>query len=151
MGIGLFTDKGHPPSDTEILAAVGPKLDLWQRLLQFIRTSYRAQEDLKFMYGHPYGWALRFRARGKLLTALYPTDSGFTVQIILSTAAIEQAQRLALGPHVQGVIAQAHPYPEGRWLFIPVEAERDAGDIEQLLPLRAHTKPPSDPRSGVGT
>jgi hypothetical protein len=142
MSIGLFTDKEHPPTDAETLAGVGAKLALWQRLLLFIRTNYRAQEDLKFMYGHPYGWALRFRTRGKLLTALYPTVGGFTVQIILSTAAIAQAQRLALSPHVQGVIAQAHPYPEGRWLFIPVEAESDVRDIEQLLPLRAEMKPP---------
>jgi hypothetical protein len=102
MSIGLFTDKDHPPTDAEILVAVGAKLDLWQRMLQFIRTNYRAQEDLKFMYGHPYGWAQRFRVRGKLLTALYPTAGGFTVQIILSTAAIEQAQRLALGPACRG-------------------------------------------------
>jgi hypothetical protein len=149
MSIGLFTDREHPPTDAEILGAVGPKLALWQELLQFIRTNYRAQEDLKFMYGHPYGWALRFRARGKLLTALYPTAGGFTVQIILNTTAIEQAQHLALGPHVQQVIAQAHPYPEGRWLFIPVEAQSDASDIEQLLPLRAQTKPSS--RSTVRT
>jgi hypothetical protein len=142
MSTGLFTDKDHPPADAEILAAVAPRLDLWQGLLQFIRTNYHAQEDLKFMYGHPYGWALRFRARGKLLTALYPTSGGFTVQIILSTVAIEQAQRVALGPHVQQVIAQAHPYPEGRWLFIPVQAQSDVSDIEQLLPLRAAIKPP---------
>lgn len=140
MSIGLFADKGHPPTDAEILAAVGPKLDLWQRLLDLICANYRAQEDLKFMYGHPYGWALRFRSGGKLLTALYPTAGGFTVQIILRTTAIERAQRLALGSHMQGVIAQAHPYPEGRWLFIPVEVEGDVQDIEQLLPLRAKPK-----------
>jgi hypothetical protein len=144
MSIGLFTDKEHPPTDAETLAAVGLKLALWQELLQFIRANYTTQEDLKFMYGHPYGWARRFRTRGKLLTALYPTDGGFTVQIILSTAAIARAQRLALGPDVQQVIAQAHPYPEGRWLFIPVEAETDARDIEQLLPLRAAMKPPQN-------
>jgi hypothetical protein len=142
MSIGLFTDKEHPPTDAETLAAIGAKLALWQELQQFIRANYTNQEDLKFMYGHPYGWALRFRTRGKLLTALFPTAGGFTVQIILSTAAIEQAQRLTLSPHVQGVIAQAHPYLEGRWLFIPVEAETDARDIEQLLPLRAAMKPP---------
>jgi hypothetical protein len=149
MGIGLFTDKGHPPTEAEILAAVGPRLDLWQRLLLYVRTSCRAQEDLKFMYGQPYGWARRFRVRGKLLTALYPAAGGFTVQIILSTVAIEQAQRLPLSPHVQQVIAQAHPYPEGRWLFIPVLSESDASDIEQLLPLRAAMKPSSHSSAGT--
>ena len=140
MSVGLFTDRAHPPTDDEILAAVGRKVTLWQGVLQFIRTTYTAQQDLKLMYGHPHGWALRFRTRGKLLTALYPTAGDFTVQLILSTAAIEQAQSLQVGQHVQQVIAAAHPYPEGRWLFIPVETENDIHDIQQLLPLRAEIK-----------
>jgi hypothetical protein len=38
---------------------------------------------------------------------------------------------------VQQVIEKAHPYPEGRWLFVPVESETDIRDIKQLLSLRS--------------
>ncbi len=44
---------------------------------------------------------------------------------------------MRLGENVQQAIARAHPYPEGRWLFIPVESEADMHDIQRLLALRA--------------
>jgi len=71
---------------------------------------------------------------------LYPRRDGFTAQIILNPAAIEMAQQMNLGQNMQTAIARAKPYPEGRWLFIPVESENDVKDIQQLLALRAETK-----------
>ncbi len=140
MGIGLFTDKNRQPTDTEIFEAIGPMLSVWRVLVKFILENYSAQEDFKFLYGKKYGWALRFRIKGKLLTSFYPTQNGFTAQINLSPAAIEQAQCMMLGQNVQQAIAKAHPYPEGRWLFVPVESENDIRDIQHLLALRSETK-----------
>lgn len=140
MSIGVFVDKKNQPSEDEIHQAISSKLSEWQELIQFIRDKYPSDEDFKFLYGKKYGWALRFRNRGQLLTSLYPTEGGFTVQINLGTAAIEQAQNMNLGENVGEVIAKATPYPEGRWLFIPVKSEDDIRDIHQLLALRVETK-----------
>jgi hypothetical protein len=136
MSIGAFTDKNHQPTDTEVCEAIGPMLQAWQGLVQFIRENYPVQEDFKFMYGEKYGWASRFRTSGKLLTSLYPTQNGFTAQVILNPAAIEQAQRMKLGKNARQAIAKAHPYPEGRWLFVPIESENDIRDIRRLLVLK---------------
>ena len=111
-------------------------LPSWQGLLQYIRENYPVQEDLKFLYGKKYGWARRFRIKSKLLTSLYPTQNGFTVQVNLNPAAIEQAQQMGLGGSVQQAIVAAHPYPEGRWLFIASHSENDVQDIHRLLILR---------------
>ncbi len=140
MGIGLFTDKGHQPTDTQVLEAIGPRLPLWHVLVRFVREQYPVQEDFKFLYGKNYGWALRFRIKGMLLVSLYPTQGGFTAQVILSSDAIEKAQKMKLSSNVQQAIARAHPYPEGRWLFIPVESEKDLRDIQRLVALRAEAK-----------
>ena len=140
MSVGIFTDKKHQPAEAEILAAVGPKLAIWQGLINFIREKYPVQEDFKFMYGKNYGWAFRFRIKGQFLTSLYPAEGGFAVQVNLSPQAVEQAISLQPGKNVQRAIARAHPYPEGRWLFIPVESEQDAAEIRQLLALRATSK-----------
>jgi hypothetical protein len=140
MSIGAFTDKEYQPTEDQVLKMIGPKRSTWEELVQFIRKNYPSDEDFKFLYGKKYGWALRFRIRGQLLTSLYPTEGGFTVQINLGPAAIEQAQRMELGENVQEVIARAHPYPEGRWLFIPVRSADDIRDIQQLLALRVETK-----------
>ncbi len=140
MSIGAFSDKTHQPTDAEVLEAIGPRLSIWQELVHFVREKYPIQEDFKFLYGKNYGWALRFRIKGKLLISLYPAEGGFTAQVNLSSEAVEKAQRMKLGKNVQQAIAQAHPYPEGRWLFIPVESEKDYRDIQRLLALRVDTK-----------
>jgi len=140
MSIGVFTDKNYQPTDTEVFGAIGSMLPSWQELVKFIRENYRVQEDFKFLYGKKYGWALRFRINGKLLTSLYPTQNGFTAQVNLGPTAIKQAQRMKLSKNVQQTIAKAHPYPEGRWLFVSVESENDIRDIQRLLTLRSETK-----------
>jgi hypothetical protein len=140
MSIGLFTDKQHRPTDAEVREAIGPRLPLWQELVRFIRETYPTQEDFKFLYGKTYGWALRFRIKGQVLTSLYPTQGGFTAQVNLNPEAVEQAQSMGLGHNVQQAIGRAYPYPEGRWLFIPVESGEDVRDVQRLLALRVETK-----------
>lgn len=140
MSVGLFTDKHHEPTEAEIQAALGSKLPLWQELIQFIREVYRPKEDFRFFYGKDYGWARRFRIKGRLLTTLYPRRDGYTAQVILNPAAVDMAQQMNLGQNTQAAIARAKPYPEGRWLFILVESENDVKDIQQLLALRDGTQ-----------
>jgi len=140
MSYGAFTDKKHEPAEAEIQAVLGSQLSTWQEVIRFIRENYPSDENFGFLYGKQYGWALRFRIRGQLLTSLFPVDEGFTVQINLSPVAVEQAQQMNLGANVQGALARATPYPEGRWLFIPVGPADDIGDIRRLLALRVETK-----------
>jgi hypothetical protein len=140
MSVGTFTERKHQPTDAEIRQAIGPILPLWQTLIGFIRDKYPVQEDFKFLYGKNYGWAWRFRIRGQFLTSLFPAQGCFKAQVNLSPAAVDVAQGMQLGKNVQQAIAHAHPYPEGRWLFIPVESEQDLQDVQRLLDLRVETK-----------
>ena len=140
MSIGVFVDKKYQPSEAEIQQVLGSKLAIWQTLVDYIREHYPSDEDLKFLYGKQYGWALRFRKRRQLLTSLYPTEGGFTVQINLGPGAIEQTRNMTLSENVRAVIDKATPYSEGRWLFIPVKSAEDLHNIQQLLALRVETK-----------
>ncbi len=51
----------------------------------------------------------------------------------------QQAQTMNPGKIAQEAIAKATPYPEGRWLFIPVQSKDDIHDIKKLLDLRIET------------
>jgi hypothetical protein len=140
MSVGIFSDKRHQPSEVEIHEAIGSKFSLWEDLIRYIQGKYAVQEDFRFLYGTNYGWGQRFRVKGQLLTSLYPRKEGFAAQVNLSPAAIERAEQMKLGRNVQQAIAAAHPYPEGRWLFVTVETKADMKDVQWLLALRAETK-----------
>jgi len=139
MSFGEFTEKNHRPTQTEVVEVLGAMLQPWQALIQHIRANYHAQEDFRFCYGKQYGWALRFRTKKSLLTALYPARNGFVVQVILSRVALEQAQALTLGDVSRQAIARAKPYPEGKWLFIPVQSRQGLRDVRSLLVLKEGT------------
>ncbi len=132
MAIGIFTDKEHKPTIAEVVAAVGSQKPLWEDLNNFIAESYNLKSDFAF-YGKNYGWALRFRKAGKALLSLYPGQEGFTAQIIIGHEQADQALSSGLSKKATKIIEAAHPYPEGRWLFIKVESEQDLNDVKQLL------------------
>ena len=136
MAIGIFTDKLHQPTMEEIAVAVGSKQQLWENLTSFIGDSYRLKSDFAF-YGKNYGWALRFRKGGKALLSLYPGQDSFTAQIIASQAQAEKALSSGLSKKASKIIEDAHPYPEGRWLFIKIESEQDLNDVKQLLMIKS--------------
>ncbi len=140
MSVGAFTEKNHQPTEAEIGQAIGSKLPLWEALIRLIRETYPVQEDFKFLYGKDYGWGRRFRVKGQLLTSLYPAQGSFKAQVNLSPEAVEKAQDLKLGHNVEQAIARAKPYPEGRWLFVLVETQRDLRSVQTLLALRAEAK-----------
>jgi hypothetical protein len=36
MSVGVFTDKGHPPTLEEIMAAIGSKQPAWEELTRYV-------------------------------------------------------------------------------------------------------------------
>jgi hypothetical protein len=135
MSIGLFVDKADPPKMERVLEVVGARRPAWQDLTRWLGEQFNPPAEFKF-YGKNYGWALRFRKSGKSLVSLYPADNSFTVQVILGAAETRKARELRLGKHVERIIDEAHAYPEGRWLFIPIMSEKDIKDVKQLLALK---------------
>ena len=141
MSIGAFTDKSHLPTSDEIQAMLGSQWQAWQELNQFVIESYACTGELKY-YGKNYGWAVRYRKNGKALLSLYPAQDGFTVQIILSEGEIVQARQNGLAQGGLRAIEAANPYPEGRWLFIPIQSSQDLQDVKKMLAIKVPIRTP---------
>jgi hypothetical protein len=139
MSKGFFIDKGHEPTTRQILLVLGGKRPDWAELCRYLSEDLRARSELKF-YGTNYGWALRFRKGGRALASLYPDKNRFTVQIVVAEADVRKAQLSDLGKNVKEVLENAHPYPEGRWLFIRVKSRKDLLDVRRLVALKAGRK-----------
>ncbi len=140
MSVGIFTDKKIQPTDLEVEQAVGTRWSLWQELIHYLRETYPAREDFKFMYGKNYGWALRFRVQSQLLTSLFPAEGNFRAQVNLGPEGVQTTLGMGLGENVHRAIDAAIPYPEGRWLFITVDSPGDLEDVKKLLALRVKEK-----------
>ncbi|MCL5257163.1 MAG: DUF3788 domain-containing protein [Chloroflexi bacterium] len=135
MTVGSFVDKAHQPSMEEVVEALGESHEAWWQLIQHIREGYRVTEEFKF-YGKKLGWALRFRKGGQALLSLYPGPGNFTAQIVLAASQAETALSLPLAEGTKGAIAEAYPYPEGRWVFLVVKSMNELEDIKRLLAVK---------------
>ena len=65
-----------------------------------------------------------------------PSKEGSTAQVVLGPSLVDQALTLPLTATVREALEKAHPYPEGRWLFIAVATEDETADIERLVLLK---------------
>lgn len=137
VSYGLFTDKHIQPSPNEINEALGTVQAEWTSLGDFVHSHYRTQEDFKFLYGRDYGWALRFRHKGKLLTALFPNRDHFTCLVILNWEQLGLVENIKFHSSTRKAIDSANLYAEGKWLFVKVGALNDVKDVGTIVDLKA--------------
>lgn len=135
MAPTAFMNRDRPPTAAEIAVALGPTAPLWERVTAHVEESYGIEPT----YVPPsknYGWDVKYRKGGKTLVALTPDRGGFTALVVLGEKETEAARALDLGAHVRRVFDEARQLRDGRWLFVPVESERDVVDIEALLSVK---------------
>ena len=135
MALSAFADRARPPSLDEMLGVVGDKAGLWRAVSDFMRDTYACPGEAKF-YGKSYGWMLWFRVGGRSLLALYPQNGAVTAQITLAPRLVDDALALPLGTVFRRAIEEAHPYPEGRWLFVPLEDADEVEDLKRVVLLK---------------
>lgn len=135
MAATAFMDTARAPTDVEIADALGPAAPLWERLTTFVTDSYGV-EPAFVPPSRNYGWEVKYRKGGKTLVSLTPDEGGFTALVVLGEQETESARGLALGQHVRRVFEEARQLRDGRWLFVPVESERDVADVEALLAVK---------------
>jgi hypothetical protein len=80
---------------------------------------------------------VRFREKGKLLTALFPNRYHFIALVILNRKQLDYAKSLKLGSSTRKAIESANLYTEGKWLFVPVSGSDDVEDVQTLIELKA--------------
>ncbi len=136
MSIGFFTDRNQRPIEAEIAKALGGAERRWTGMVRETRVLPKVTEDFRFMYGRNYGWALSFRLKGKLLTALYPNEGFFVAQVILSPAQLAGIEGYGLNASARKALSAATLYTEGKWLFVRVETDEDGADVWKLIGVK---------------
>jgi hypothetical protein len=146
MAVGAFTDRGAPPSEERIAASLAAAWPAWQRLTDRLEGVWQASGEPRY-YGTNYGWARRYRSRGRALASLYPGRGCFTVQIVLPEDAVAGLPMERLSEVTRRAVRTATPYREGRWVFVPVATRADLDEVELLLRAK---RPLPDPTARRG-
>ena len=131
MATDPLFDPGSPPTPEVIRRIIGPAATLWDGLVA--RVEAMGARGSMTWEGPKYGWSLKYKRAGRPFVTLSPKDSGFTALVVLGREQLEEVPALQLCPHVRGIFDGARQFPDGRWLFIPVEAAQDAADVAALL------------------
>jgi hypothetical protein len=135
-------DKNVPPSDAEMIDAIGPALaEAWSGLRRFLVETYEVAPVLQ-CGGPRYGWNLQHRQGGRPLCEMYPERGSFTALVVLGKKELEQAlARLdSFGPTVRRALTDTPRYHDGCWMYIrvsdPLSCQKDVEDIEQLVLIK---------------
>lgn len=124
-------DSGTPPTHDTVRAIVGAASAMWDQLVG--RVEAMGARATFTWDGPKYGWSLKCTRAGRPFVTLSPMEGSFKALVILGRAQVDEVPALPLGPHVRGIFEAARQYPDGRWLFIPVETAADVADIVALL------------------
>ena len=137
--------RNSEPTTKQILKFIGPSATkLWNDLHEFLAENYDFQRELSY-WGDKYGWTIRYRKSGKTLTAFYPENGGFTVQVILGKKEVEkfQSMRGELSADVVQLFDETKQLHDGRWLWIRQPGTGTVEDIKKLIQLKRKPKPRS--------
>lgn len=124
-------EPGSPPAREVIRRIIGPAATLWDSLVTGVEAM--GARGTFTWEGPKYGWSLKYKRAGRPFVTLLPKDGGFTALVILGRAQVEEVPALPLSTQVRADFHAARQYPDGRWLFIPVETVQDVADVVTML------------------
>lgn len=131
MAVDRLFDPGSPPTPDVVRAVVGPAAARWDELVR--QVEMMGAHGTFAWEGPKAGWSLKYVRSGRPFLTLTPVEGAFRALVILGRAQVEEVPALPLGPHVRGVFDAARQYPDGRWLFFPVDSMQDVADVLTLL------------------
>lgn len=146
MAGGIFLERERPPERAGLVAGLGDRIALWDRLTGWIESTYGVAPDPLF-YGHDDGWVIRYRRSGKSLATLIPRRDAPSALVVVGPSVAERVADLELQPQTRALFEAARAYPDGRWLIIGLDTDADIDDIRALIALKS--PPPRRPRRPV--
>lgn len=120
------------PGRETLVGLIGDSIGRWDALVTWLTDETGARGSWSWG-GSRSGWELRFKRAGRPLTTLTPGHGAFTALVVLGQEDALRASGLALGERARRNFDEAHPYHDGRWLFLSVLDDTDLEDVTALV------------------
>jgi hypothetical protein len=135
MNASAFLDRSLPPTDHELIAALGDAAPRWLRLVRVLVGEIGAHAEARWD-GPRSGWCLPFKRAGRPLVTLTPRSAGFDALVVLGQHEADAARGLPLGEAVRDAFVDSPQLHDGRWLFLSIGSDADADDLLRLLSVK---------------
>jgi hypothetical protein len=131
MTDAAFLDREVPPSPGDLEGALGAAAPAWHSLVGWLEA---AGATPTWRWGSAKsGWELRCARAGRPFTTLLPRRTRFTAQVVVGPTIAAEVAALPLLPATRVAFDSAHPYPDGRWLFLEISDASGVADVERIL------------------
>lgn len=127
-----WLDPAAPPDEAAIRSRLGTEAGNHWSELAACALAMGAKPRWRWD-GARSGWVLVFLRAGRSFLTLSAADRVCQALVVLGRAQVVEVETMPLGHHVRGVFDAARQYPDGRWVFVPVQDERDIADVASIL------------------
>jgi hypothetical protein len=136
MGLSVFEDKNHPPSEKDLSNVLGEVKTFWDDLKKHVMENYPpVVEDWKH-YGKSSGWTMKLLRKKRNLFFSYPGNDEMTVVFVFGDRAVQAVEKSDIPAPIIEELKQARKYAEGRGIKIPVRNADDAEIIKKLIAIK---------------
>ncbi|MCP4135135.1 MAG: DUF3788 domain-containing protein [bacterium] len=142
MKFDRMLNKAVRPSEGEMLEFIGSRVDLWERIHNYVKEHYDFKPELAF-FTKKYGWTIRYKKSGRTLCYFFPEDGAFSILIVLGakeSANVESIKK-KLNKKVRTVFENTEQLRDGRWMWIRM---LEKSDIDSLVLLLTAKRKPKD-------
>jgi len=131
-----FLDKPAKPTGTELAAALGPAMSLWNQLAGDVAKESGVDVQEWNSISKKYGWSLRLKLKQRNIVYLSPHHGCFTAIFILGDKAVKAAHAAGLPASVIKRLDEAKRYAEGTGLRIEVKGAKDIAIVKKLTTIK---------------
>jgi hypothetical protein len=113
----------------------------WAEMIGFIEETYPGVFVPEWLFGGKHGWSLRFK-KSKSFCTLVPEKDRAMMLIVFGAKEREGAEGILseLSPVVREAYLAATTYHDGKWLFLPLDADEVVSDMKRLLAIKRRPK-----------
>jgi len=133
--INAFIGRIVQPTADEVSAALGPKANLWNELVDWLAKQGAAEQEWKSSSAK-YGWSLLLKKKNRTILYMAPCDGCFRASLVLGDRAVAAARQSDLSSSARKLLDEAPRYAEGTGLRFIVKSLKDLASIRKLALIK---------------
>lgn len=128
--------KVEPPSGTELEAALGPALPLWNAITRMVEETCSPLGQVWKPSKAEFGKLCLLQFKKRTLLYLTPDHEGVLIAIVLGERAFQLAMASGLPEVIKNLLLAAKPYAEGRGIRFSIRSAGELPTVAKLVEIK---------------